>query len=68
MAASLELDQESCIVSRVSATDLAYVGAEPAADFRFAHWAAVRRCVLGLYFASLGAWSAHYGIPASASW
>jgi membrane-associated phospholipid phosphatase len=48
----------------VTATDLAYVGAEPAADPGFAHWAAVRRCVLGLYFASLGAWSAHYGIPA----
>jgi hypothetical protein len=39
------------------------VGAEQAADFRFGHWAAARRCVLGLYFASLVAWSAHYGIP-----
>ncbi len=64
MAASLELDRESCIVSRVSATDLAYLGAEPATDSGFAHWAGLRRCVLGLYFASLGAWSAHYGIPA----
>ena len=64
MAASLELVQESCIVSRVSATDLAYLGAEPATDSGFAHWAGLRRCVLGLYFASLGAWSAHYGIPA----
>ena len=64
MAASLELDQESCIVSRVSATDLARLGAEPATDSGFAHWAGLRRCVLGLYFASLGAWSAHYGIPA----
>jgi membrane-associated phospholipid phosphatase len=47
----------------VTATDLAHVGAEPAADFRFAHWAAARRWVLGLYFVSLVAWSAHYGIP-----
>jgi PAP2 superfamily len=39
------------------------VGAEQTADFRFAHWAAVRRCAVGLYFAALGAWSARYGIP-----
>ncbi len=49
--------------SAVTGTDLAHLGAEQAADFRFAHWVAVRRCVLGLYFVSLGAWSAHYGIP-----
>ena len=48
----------------MTATDLAYVGAEEAAEFRFTHWAAVRRGVLGLYFVSLGAWSALYGIPA----
>jgi hypothetical protein len=48
----------------VTATDLAYAGAEQATDFRFAHWVAVRRCAIGVYFVSLGAWSAHYGIPA----
>ena len=47
----------------VSATEVAYAGAEQAADFRFAHWVAVRRCVLVVYFASLVAWTAHYGIP-----
>jgi membrane-associated phospholipid phosphatase len=48
----------------VTATELAHVGAEPSADFRFAHWVAARRCLLGIYFVALGAWSAHYGIPA----
>jgi membrane-associated phospholipid phosphatase len=47
----------------LTTTDFAQVGAEPAADFRFAHWSVVRRCALGLYFASLVAWSARYGIP-----
>jgi hypothetical protein len=47
----------------VTATNLAPVGAESTADFRFAHWPAARRCVLGLYVVSLVAWSAHYGIP-----
>jgi membrane-associated phospholipid phosphatase len=47
----------------VTATDLAYAAEQPA-EFRFAHWVAVRRCVLAIYFVSLGAWSAHYGIPA----
>jgi membrane-associated phospholipid phosphatase len=47
----------------VSTTDLAPAGAEPAADLRFAHWAALRRCALGLYLAAMVAWSAHYGIP-----
>ena len=47
----------------VSATDLTHVRAEPAPDFRFAHWAAARRWALGLYFVSLVAWSARYGIP-----
>ncbi len=47
----------------MNATHLAYVEAEQAADSRFGHWPAVRRCVLGIYFVSLVAWSAHYGIP-----
>lgn len=47
----------------MTTTDFAQVGAEPAADFRFPHWEAVRRCTLGLYFVALVLWSAHYGIP-----
>ncbi|HEV7771517.1 MAG TPA: phosphatase PAP2 family protein [Solirubrobacterales bacterium] len=47
----------------MSTAEFAQVGAEPAADFRFAHWATVRRCALGLYFVALIAWSASYGIP-----
>jgi hypothetical protein len=47
----------------VTATDLAHVGGEDAADSGFGHWVAVRRGVLVLYFISLGVWSAHYGIP-----
>lgn len=47
----------------MNATNYAYVDAEQAAGSRFAHWLLVRRCVLGLYFMSLVAWSAHYGIP-----
>jgi membrane-associated phospholipid phosphatase len=47
----------------VTTTDWADVGAEGAPDLRFAHWAAVRRGALVLYFASLIAWSAVYGIP-----
>src|SRR5215216_798746 len=47
----------------MAATELAHMGAKQAAGFRFAHWAAVRRCVLALYVAALGAWSAKYGIP-----
>jgi membrane-associated phospholipid phosphatase len=47
----------------VTTTDFAQVGAEPATDFRFTHWGAVRTCALGLYFVVLGVWSAHYGIP-----
>jgi hypothetical protein len=50
-------------LSPVSTTDFAQVGAEEAADFRFAHWAALRRGALGLYLVSLLAWSARYGIP-----
>ena len=49
--------------SSVTATDLAYVRDEEAADSGFGHWVAVRRSVLVLYFISLGVWSAHYGIP-----
>jgi membrane-associated phospholipid phosphatase len=41
----------------------AHSGAGGAAKLRFAHWTAVRRCALIIYFAALGAWSAHYGIP-----
>lgn len=33
------------------------------ADFRFASWAVLRPYALGLYFAALVTWSAHYGIP-----
>jgi membrane-associated phospholipid phosphatase len=44
-------------------TEFAAVGAEPAANFRFAHWPPVRRCALGLYLAALVVWSARYGIP-----
>ncbi len=47
----------------MTTTDWADVGAEGASDLRFAHWAAVRRGTLVLYFASLIAWSAVYGIP-----
>jgi len=36
---------------------------EQPAGFRFAHWMAVRRTAIALYFAALVAWSAHYGIP-----
>jgi membrane-associated phospholipid phosphatase len=45
----------------VEATDLAYHGAEPKTGF--AHWVAVRRAAVGLYFVVLGAWAAYYGIP-----
>jgi hypothetical protein len=47
----------------VSTTEFAYVGAEQGTDFRFAHWAVVRRCALGLFLVSLIAWSARFGIP-----
>jgi hypothetical protein len=47
----------------VAATGLAHLGAKEAADYGFAHWPAVRRCALLLYFAAIGAWSARYGIP-----
>jgi membrane-associated phospholipid phosphatase len=47
----------------VTTTEYAHVGAEEAAYFRFPYWAAVRRCVLGLYLLSVVAWSAKYGIP-----
>jgi membrane-associated phospholipid phosphatase len=47
----------------VTATEVADLRAEGAAESGFAHWLAARRCVLLLYFAALGAWSARYGIP-----
>ena len=47
----------------MSTTDFAQVAAEPAGDFRFAHWPVMRRCALGIYFVSLIAWSATYGVP-----
>jgi membrane-associated phospholipid phosphatase len=37
--------------------------AEAPGHLRFTHWAALRRCALGLYLASLVGWSAQYGIP-----
>jgi membrane-associated phospholipid phosphatase len=46
----------------VTRTDFA-AAAAPAAEFRFAHWPALRRTALGLYFAALVLWSAHYGVP-----
>ena len=48
----------------MNATDLAYADADGVAGFRFTHWTAVRRCALVVYFGALGAWAAHYGIPA----
>jgi len=47
----------------VTSTEFAQVAAEPEVEFRFAHWAVVRRCALVLYFAALIVWSARYGIP-----
>jgi hypothetical protein len=47
----------------LSTTEFAQVGAEPAADFRFAYWPQARRAALAIYFASLIAWSAVYGVP-----
>ncbi len=43
----------------MSASELA----QASASFRFEHWTAVRRAALVIYFASLIAWIAHYGIP-----
>ena len=47
----------------MNATEYVHRGAEEAAEFRFSHWAAVRRTAVVLYFVFLGAWSAAYGIP-----
>lgn len=47
----------------MSTTEFAQVGAEPAADFRFAYWPQVRRGALAAYFVALVAWSAVYGVP-----
>jgi membrane-associated phospholipid phosphatase len=46
----------------VSTSEFAQTGAERA-ELGFAHWEAVRRGALVLYFAALIVWSAHYGIP-----
>jgi membrane-associated phospholipid phosphatase len=47
----------------LSTTEFAPVAAAAPAYPRFAHWPLVRRCALAVYFASLIAWSAHYGVP-----
>ena len=53
----------------MSTTEIAQVGAErgpraqPAPDFGFQHWTAVRRAGLALYALVIVAWSATYGIP-----
>jgi membrane-associated phospholipid phosphatase len=44
-------------------TDLAHVAPGGAVDIRSARWALIRWCALGVYFASLGVWTARYGIP-----
>lgn len=47
----------------MSTTEIALGRAERSAPLGFAHWTAVRRILLGLYFAALIIWSSHYGIP-----
>ena len=47
----------------MTATELAHAGAGGAVDARAGRWVVLRWCALGLYFASLVAWSAEYGIP-----
>src|SRR3954453_8846855 len=47
----------------MNTADFTHAQVERPSGFRFAHWATVRRCILVLYFAVLGAWSAKYGIP-----
>ncbi len=47
----------------MTSTEFAQVAAEPAVEFRFAHWAVVRRCALVVYFVALIVWSARYGVP-----
>jgi hypothetical protein len=47
----------------VTTTDFAQIATEPEVEFRFTRWPLLRRCALGLYFAALVGWSAHYGIP-----
>lgn len=39
------------------------VGADEAPAFGFTHWAAARRCALGLYLTALIFWSEKYGVP-----
>lgn len=43
--------------------EFAEIGAERAAELRFASWAVLRPYALGLYFVALIAWSARYGVP-----
>ncbi|HVY97848.1 MAG TPA: phosphatase PAP2 family protein [Solirubrobacterales bacterium] len=47
----------------MSTTDVAAAAVEREARAPFPHWPAVRVIALGLYFATLVVWSAHYGIP-----
>ena len=47
----------------MTTVEIGQAGAEQGAVLRFPHWAVVRWCALGLYFAGLGAWTAKYGIP-----
>jgi hypothetical protein len=48
----------------VNASEYAARGADEPGEFRFAHWTAVRRAAIVLYFIVVGAWSAYYGVPA----
>lgn len=47
----------------MSTTGSARLGVEQAIEFRFAHWAVVRRAALGAYLVAVVLWSFHYGIP-----
>jgi hypothetical protein len=47
----------------MSTTDLAPAAVEREARAPYPHWPALRRAALVLYFATLVAWSARYGIP-----
>jgi hypothetical protein len=47
----------------MTTAELAELPAERAGASRFQHWTTLRRCALGLYFATLLAWSAVYGVP-----
>src|SRR6478672_5176036 len=47
----------------MTTAELAELQAEQPSGVRFLHWTALRRCALGLYLATLLAWSAVYGVP-----